>query len=88
VVPPFITQFSPGVGAGFDGLDAEPHGIVNFKGVTAMGYTLGVAKDNGGNAYQVVTDIRVYQGDYIGAVSTFGAGGSASGKARATFVEI
>lgn len=88
VVPPFINQFFPGVGAGFDGLNADPHGITNFNGVVAMGYTNGSATDNGGNPYQVITDIRVYQGDYIGAQATFGAGGSTAAKAHGTFVEI
>jgi hypothetical protein len=91
-VPPvpaiFINQFVPGVGAGFDGLDAEPHGITNFKGVSAIGYTNGLATDNAGNTYQVITDIRVYQGDYIGAQSTFGAGGATSARGHGTFVEI
>jgi hypothetical protein len=69
-------------------MDAEPHGITNFRGVTAMGYTLGLATDNSGKTYQVITDIRVYQGDYVGAQSTFPAGGSTSEKAHGTFVEI
>lgn len=83
-----FNQFFPGVGSTFDGLNAEPHGITNFRGVVAMGYTSGVATDNVGKAYQVITDIRVYQGDYIGAQPTFGAGGSTSAKAHGTFVEI
>lgn len=89
VIPPlFINQFSPGVGTGFDGLNADPHGITNFNGVVAMGYTNGSAMDNSGKPYQVITDIRVYQGDYIGAQATFGAGGTTSAKAHGTFVEI
>jgi hypothetical protein len=90
VLPPagLTNLFFPGVGAGFDGLDAEPHAITNFHGVTAMGYTDGLATDNNGNTYHVITDIRVYQGDYVGGVSTFGAGGTASGKSHGTFVEI
>ena len=84
----FFNQFFPGVGTGFDGLNADPHGITNFRGVVAMGYTNGLATDNANNAYQVITDIRVYQGDYIGAVATFGGGGTTSAKAHGTFVEI
>ena len=89
IVPPstFINLFSPGDAAlGLDGRDAEPHGITNFKGVTAMGYTMGQATDSAGNAFQVVTDLRVFQGDYIGAVSTSGV--SASARAHGTFVLI
>jgi|HubBroStandDraft_2_1064218.scaffolds.fasta_scaffold16225_5 hypothetical protein len=88
ILPPLFNQFFPGVGPLFDGLNADPHGITNFRGVAAMGYTNGLATDNANNAYQVITDIRVYQGDYIGAQSTFGAGGTTSAKAHGTFVEI
>jgi hypothetical protein len=88
VVPPFINQFFPGVGATFDGPNADPHGITNFRGVAAMGYTNGLATDNAGKTYQVITDVRVYQGDYIGAQATFGGGGTTSAKAHGTFVEI
>jgi hypothetical protein len=88
VIPPLVNQFFPGDGDGFDGLNADPHGITNFRGTVAMGYTNGLATDNAGNAYQVITDIRVYQGDYIGAQATYGGGGTSSAKAHGTFVEI
>ena len=93
VVPPslFINQFTPGVpgpGVSFDGVNAEPNGITNFQGVSAMGYTIGPAVDNTGKMYQVITDVRVYQGDYVGATSAFGAGGTTSARAHGTFVEI
>lgn len=93
VVPPLTTQinlFSPGdPSAFFDGLNAEPNGITNFDGVVAMGYTLGTATDSNGNQYQVVGDVRVFQGDYYGAVPTYPAGGTTSAqKAHGTFVEI
>jgi hypothetical protein len=80
--------FAPGVGAFLDGQDAEPHVITNFKGHVAMGYTLGAATDNKGNPYAVITDIRVYQGEYVGGVSTYIGGGTTSAKARGTFVLI
>ena len=94
VIPPPlnspINQFTPGVGAGFDGENAEPNGITNFDGMIAMGYTLGTATDSTGTPYQVITDVRVYQGDYLGAVATFGLGGTTTStkKVRGTFVEI
>jgi hypothetical protein len=53
-----------------------------------MGYTLGTATDNKGNQYGVITDIRVYRGDYVGAVPTYIGGGSTSAKGHATFVLI
>lgn len=83
-----VNQFFPGVGSIYDGMAAEPHGITNFRGVVAMGYTSGLVTDNSGNTYQVIMDIRVYQGDYIGAQATYNAGGSTSAKAHGTFVEI
>lgn len=82
--------FSPGVATPgfFDGVNAEPNVITHFKGVSAMGYTLGVATDNAGNSYQVITDIRVYQGKYKGGQPTLDAGGTTRGEASGTFVEI
>jgi hypothetical protein len=62
--------------------------ITNFKGRVAMGYTLGNATDNKGNQYAVITDIRVYRGDYVGGVSTYIGGGTTSAKASGTFVLI
>jgi hypothetical protein len=90
ILPPFFNQFFPGVGPGFDGLNADPHGIINFRGAVAMGYTNGMATDNHGNAYNVITDIRVYQGDYAGAVvgAAGTAGASKSANSHGTFVEI
>ena len=84
----FITEFFPGVGAIYDGLNAEPHGIINFKGVVTMGYTSGTATDSNGHAYNIATDIRVYQGAYVGATAALGAGGTISAVAHGTFVEI
>jgi hypothetical protein len=84
-------QFFPGppnATPPFDPMNADPHGITNFRGVTAMGYTSGMTRDN---QYIVITDIRVYQGEYIGGeiadvVNT--AGATRSARARGTFVEI
>ena len=94
--PPYglYNQFFPGPpnqNPPFDPINADPHGITNFRGVSAMGYTSGPATDNSGAQYTVITDIRVYQGDYIGGeaadpVNT--AGATRSARARGTFVEI
>ena len=84
----FVNQFFPGPESLFDGLNAEPHGIINSDGVVAMGYTSGIAKDQQGNNFNIATDIRVYQGKYVGAVPHEGAGGSVSAPAFGTFVEI
>jgi hypothetical protein len=93
VVPPiqWINIFSPGSPAsGFDGVNAEPNVITNFDGVIAMGYTVGTATDTAGKVYQVLGDVRVFKGDYYGAVATFDAGGTTTSrkKLHGTFVEI
>ena len=74
----------------FDPMNADPQGITNFRGVTAMGYTFGAATDNHGNAYGVITDIRVYQGEYVGGetASVNSAGATKSVPSHGTFVEI
>src|SRR6516225_6307398 len=69
----------------FDPMNADPHGITNFRGVTAMGYTSGTATDNQGKKYAVITDIRVYQGEYRGgqtADPVNSAGATKSARAR------
>jgi hypothetical protein len=83
-----FNQFLPGVGSMYDGLNAEPHGITNFRGSVAMGYTTGTATDQAGRTYNVITDVRVYQGDYVGAVANEPAGGTKSARGHCTFVEI
>ena len=71
-------------------MNADPHVITNFRGVTAMGYTSGPAMDGQGNKYIVITDIRVYQGEYSGGeiADPKSAGATKSARARGTFVEI
>lgn len=83
-----FNQFFPGVGPIYDGLNADPQGITNFSGLVAMGYTTGTATDKAGRTYNVITDVRVYRGDYIGAVASEPAGGTKSARAHGTFVEI
>ena len=95
IAPPYglFNQFFPGPPnqtPPFDPMNADPHGITNFRGVTAMGYTSGMTDDN---QFVVITDIRVYQGDYIGGQvanpdPTKSAGATKSARARGTFVEI
>ena len=90
-----FNQFFPGPpnqSPPFDPMNAEPHGITNFRGVTAMGYTSGTAKDNSNNVYTVITDIRVYQGEFVGGETDpdlgITAGATKSAHAHGTFVEI
>jgi hypothetical protein len=88
-----FNQFLPGPpnqNPPFDPINADPHGITNFRGITAMGYTFGAATDNLGNAYGVITDIRVYQGEYIGGetANANSAAATNSAPSHGTFVEI
>jgi len=90
--PPYglYNQFFPGPpnqNPPFDPMNADPQGITNFRGVTAMGYTSGFTSDK---KFAVVTDIRVYQGDYIGGeiADPNTAGATKSALAHGTFVEI
>ena len=92
VVPSYglFNQFFPGPpnqNPPLDPLNADPHRITNLRGVTAMGYTSGFTTDK---KYAVVTDIRVYQGDYIGGeiADPNSAGATRSALAHGTFVVI
>jgi hypothetical protein len=56
-----------------------------------MGYTSGLATDNKNNQYVVITDIRVYKGEYIGGTAAdpvHTGGATVSAKASGIFVEI
>ena len=83
----------PGQTPPFDPMGADPQAITNFNGLTAMGYTSGSATDNTNKQWIVITDIRVYKGDYIGGTAANfpadnTAGATASAKASGIFVEI
>jgi hypothetical protein len=70
LVPPLIHVFAPGpVNQGFQGTDVEPSVITNFRGFSAIGYPGGTnaAQDSNGNTYDLATDMRVFQGEYISA---------------------
>jgi hypothetical protein len=67
-LPPVIHIFAPGpVSLGFQGFDVELNGITNFRGFSALGYLGGTASDSNGNSYNVATDMRVFQGEYVSA---------------------
>lgn len=67
-LPPVIHIFAPGpVNLGFQGFDVELNGITNFRGFSALGYLAGTATDSNGNSYDVGTDMRVFQGEYVSA---------------------
>jgi len=79
IFPPYglYGQFFPG----------PPNQNPPFDGITAMGYTSGFTTDQ---KFAVVTDVRVYQGDYIGGeiADPNTAGATKSARAHGTFVEI
>jgi hypothetical protein len=47
------------------GLHVEPSTITDFHGVTVLAYHVGTATGHDGTQYNLETDIRVMQGDYI-----------------------
>lgn len=47
------------------GLNVEPSTITDFHGVTVLAYHVGTATGNDGTKYNLETDIRVMQGEYI-----------------------
>jgi hypothetical protein len=70
LLPPLIHVFAPGpVNQGFQGIDVEPSVITNLRGFTAIGYPGGTnaATDSNGNTYDLITDMRVFQGEYVAA---------------------
>lgn len=73
LVPPLIHVFAPGpTEQGFQGLDVEPNVITNSRGFVAQGYPggFGTATDSAGNTYDLVTDMRVFQGEYVSVDGT------------------
>ena len=74
-VPPydFIHTFAPGpvglvlpfTGVVLEGLDVEPSTITDFKGATALAFHLGKARGSDGLMYDLETDIRVMEGQYV-----------------------
>jgi hypothetical protein len=67
-IAPVAHIFAPGpVSLGFQGFDVELNGITNFRGFSALGYLGGTASDSNGNSYNVTTDMRVFQGEYVSA---------------------
>ena len=68
---PGVHIFAPGpVSLGFQGFDVELNGITNFRGFSALGYLAGTATDSNGNNYDVGTDMRVFQGEFVSADGT------------------
>jgi hypothetical protein len=47
------------------GLNVEPSTITDFKGVTVLAYHVGSVSGSDGDTYDLETDIRVMQGEYV-----------------------
>lgn len=79
-VPPydFIHTFAPGTaglvlpftGVVLEGLDVEPSTITDFKGATALAFHVGKARGSDGQRYNLETDIRVMDGEYVAVDGT------------------
>jgi hypothetical protein len=70
VVPPLgaLHAFFPGpTSIGDDGFDIEPSTITNFKGFTGVAMLAGTATDANGNNFDLASDLRVFQGEYVSA---------------------
>ena len=55
----------PFTGITLQGLDVEPATITDFNGSTAVAYHVGTARANDGRTYNLETDIRAFDGEYL-----------------------
>ncbi len=55
----------PFTGIILQGLDVEPSTITDFKGSTAVAFHVGTARANDGTTYNLETDIRAFEGEYM-----------------------
>jgi len=67
-IPPLIHVFAPGpTDLGLMGEDVEPSTITNFSGESAYAVVTGNALGNDGKTYDVVLDMRFFDGVYVAA---------------------
>jgi hypothetical protein len=55
----------PFTGGTLQGLDYEPSTITDFDGSTAVAYHVGSARASDGRTYNLETDVRAFDGEYI-----------------------
>jgi hypothetical protein len=55
----------PFTGITLQGLDTEPATITDFNGSTAVAYHVGTARARDGTTYNLETDIRAFEGEYL-----------------------
>jgi hypothetical protein len=77
-IPPVIHGFVPGpetLTLPFSkltlmGLNVEPSTVTDFQGVTALAYIVGRAIGSDGVRYDLESDVRVFEGQYVGEDGT------------------
>jgi hypothetical protein len=52
------------------GFDVEPATLTDFRGFSAVAFHVGTATGSDGATYDVETDMRAYEGDYVDATGT------------------
>ena len=55
----------PFTGITLQGLDVEPSTIADFNGSTAVAFHVGTARASDGKTYNLETDIRAFEGEYV-----------------------
>ena len=55
----------PFTGITLQGLDVEPSTITDFNGSSALAYHVGTARGSDGRTYNLETDLRAFEGDYV-----------------------
>jgi hypothetical protein len=55
----------PFTGITLQGLDVEPSTITDFRGSSALAYHVGRVRANDGRTYNLETDIRAFEGEYV-----------------------
>jgi hypothetical protein len=55
----------PFTGITLQGLNTEPATITDFNGTSAVAYHVGSARGDDGKTYNLETDIRAFEGEYV-----------------------
>ena len=55
----------PFTGLTLGGFDVEPNTITDFRGSSALAFHVGTARGSDGKTYNLETDIRAFEGEYV-----------------------
>jgi hypothetical protein len=55
----------PFTGATLQGLDVEPGTVTDFRGSSAVAFHVGTARGHDGTIFDLETDMRAYEGQYV-----------------------